>query len=98
MGEVIPMTGSNADDDVPELTNERSSEPRFGLCPECGFTDGYVNVGRSHWFLCDVHKTRWIGGANIFSSWRDESEEDWERNVDKLSGYRRVDPLWRDDA
>jgi hypothetical protein len=46
----------------------------FGLCPTCHKTDGYLNVGRSHWFVCDEHRTKWCAGANLFSSWREETE------------------------
>jgi hypothetical protein len=34
----------------------------FGACPECGGTDGYINVRKSHWFPCDTHRTRWCVG------------------------------------
>jgi hypothetical protein len=67
----------------------------FGGCPRCGRTDGYINVGRSHWFVCDEHRTKWCAGYNIFSSWRQETEEEqrkiyYDRGVDK---YEEVTPL-----
>jgi hypothetical protein len=34
----------------------------FGLCPHCHKIDGDY-VGRSHWFLCDEHKVKWLVGA-----------------------------------
>jgi hypothetical protein len=50
----------------------------FGLCPHCHKIDGDY-VGRSHWFLCDEHKVKWLVGANLFSSWRHETEEEqWQ--------------------
>jgi hypothetical protein len=51
-----------------------AEKPRFGGCPECGRTDGYLNAGRTHWFFCDAHKTMWLGGINMFSGCRDETE------------------------
>ena len=71
----------------------RTQIPYFGGCPECGRTKGYMNVGRSQWFVCDTHRTRWCVGMNLFSSWRDESEDEWRRNAVRLEGYREVEPL-----
>jgi hypothetical protein len=45
----------------------------FGTCPHCHHTDGYINVGKHHWFLCDKHKVKWFVGSNLFSSWRRET-------------------------
>ena len=62
----------------------------FGGCPGCGSTDGYLNDGPDHWFVCHWHKTRWRAGSNLFSGWRDENEETWLRNRFKLAGYMWV--------
>jgi len=59
-------------------------EGYFGLCPICKKTDGYLNVGRSHWFICEEHRVRWCIGANIFSSWRDETESEQQRHCEKI--------------
>lgn len=71
----------------------------FGGCPECGRSDGYLNVGSAHWFFCEAHKIKWCIGENIFSSWRNEATFVWECNQAKLSTYRQVpelhNPLWR---
>lgn len=64
----------------------------FGGCPVCGKNDGYLNVGRCHWFMCDEHKTKWLRGANLFSSWRHETEADWEKNHERIKGYKEVTP------
>jgi hypothetical protein len=50
----------------------------FGDCPTCGRNDVYLNAYRSRIF-----------GANLFSSWRGETEAE-QRD--------RVEPLWSDDA
>jgi hypothetical protein len=65
----------------------------FGACPECGGTDGYLNVQKSHWFVCDTHQTCWCAGSGLFSCWHEESEEVWAANVKKLDRYRQVEPL-----
>jgi hypothetical protein len=62
----------------------------FGGCPHCGRGDDYLNVGRSHWFVCREHKVKWLAGSNLFSSWREETEEDWRRNAATLAEYREV--------
>jgi hypothetical protein len=56
----------------------------FGACPHCGRNDGYANVGRSHWFFCKVHKTKWLVGANLFSSWHEQTEEEQRRIYQKI--------------
>jgi len=77
--------------------NEVSMESHFGGCPECGKTDGYLNIGRAHVFICDEHKTQWWAGENLFSNWRSETEEDWNRNREKLKAYRTVKPIYPTD-
>jgi hypothetical protein len=69
----------------------RDAFEHFGWCPECGKTDGYLNIGRAHYFYCDAHRTRWCVGSNLFSSWRHEDEATWERNAQHIEQYRDVD-------
>jgi hypothetical protein len=64
----------------------------FGGCPECGKNDGYRNVWKAHWFVCDAHRTKWFWGFNLVSTWQYETEEDWQRNHELLKGYREVMP------
>jgi len=59
-------------------------EGYFGMCPICRKNDGYVNVGSSHWFICEEHRVRWCIGANVFSSWRDETESEQRRHCEKI--------------
>ncbi len=68
-------------------------EEHFGNCPECGRTDGYINVFKDHYFRCDEHKTVWFVGRNLYSSWRHETEEDWQHNRERLIDYRVVEPV-----
>jgi hypothetical protein len=65
----------------------------FGLCPVCHETDGYLNIGRSHWFYCIEHKKRWCVGSNLFSGWRDEIEEEQRKLYDEvgMSGFENVE-------
>lgn len=66
----------------------------FGGCPECGKQDEYLNVGRSHWAVCNRHKFTWSIGTNLFSSWHEETQADWRRNAEKLASYREVNPIY----
>ena len=54
------------------MTTPSDDIPYFGGCPTCGRTDGCVNYGSEHWFVCRRHRTRWSPGSNLFSGWRDE--------------------------
>jgi len=64
----------------------------FGGCPVCHGDDGYFNVGRGHWFVCDRHRVKWCLGANLFSSWKFETEDEQRRNFEKFRPYREVKP------
>ena len=68
-------------------------EHYFGACPYCGDTDGFLNIGSDHWFICVKHKTAWYAGSGLFSCWQDENEEIWNRDRQILSKHRIVEPL-----
>ena len=79
----IPMTRIEIEDD------------RFGICPICGGCDYFLNIGRSHWMVCEQHKLKWQVGENLFRCWRFETEDDWRRNADTLSGFTEVQAAYR---
>ena len=70
----------------------------FGCCTEC-CKDGCdlkknfcgCNIGRNHWEYCELHKQAWQIGSNLFSSWREENDEIWEANWNKIKDYTVVD-------
>jgi hypothetical protein len=78
----------------------RHFEAYFGACPSCDnpgeTTYPYTNAGRSHWFYCETHKTRWWGGANLFSSWKRETEEEQQAEIDRIGllEFREVDAVY----
>jgi hypothetical protein len=89
------MSNTNGNCDLNPVTDRACNY--FGRCPHCACGEDqshYVNVGRSHFFVCDVHRTFWWIGSNLFSSWRDETEEDWRRNAALLDTCREVEPVW----
>lgn len=74
---------------------KNSDNGYFGLCPICKKTDGYINIGRGHWYFCKEHRVRWCVGANLFSTWRDETEEEQRAIYDELdfSSFTEVEPF-----
>ena len=69
----------------------RYQERRYGNCPVCGYTDGYINISCNHWFVCHKHKTKWFVGSNLFADWQSEREVDWLGNAVLLGQYRDVE-------
>ena len=65
----------------------------FGGCPHCGGADEYLNIASDHWFVCDTHRTKWLAGSNLFSCWRNETEDIWRLNRYRLANYQNVWPL-----
>lgn len=76
-----------------EQTKPINTEHYFGGCPACGRSAGYMNVRSEHWFVCDVHRTKWCAGDGLFSDWTSESSRDWKRNAARLEKYEEVEPL-----
>ena len=70
----------------------------WGLCPSCHRNDGYLNLGREHWFVCHAHRVMWCIGENLFSSWRHETGEVWAENRERLKGYAEIEPELQEDA
>ena len=65
----------------------------FGNCPKCRRNDGYLNIGREHWFICKKHKVKWYAGSSIFPGWLKETETVWRQNAILLSSYLEVEPV-----
>lgn len=66
-----------------------------GGCPVCckPSTD-ILNIRKNHWATCHEHQVCWSVGYNLFSSWQEETEEDWTRNAQRLQGYKIVKPWY----
>ena len=75
-----------------EMMPEAEGDCYFGTCPVCHNTDGCLNIERDHWFVCHEHRVRWFIGANLFSSWKYESEEIWQKNAKLIEDYADVKP------
>ena len=57
---------------------------------ECGNEVYYLNIGRDHFWVCDHCRKCMYFGSNLMSSWRGQTEEEWELNRKKLSTYEMV--------
>lgn len=77
---------------LPDVEPEQI-EDYFGGCPLCGSNDGYVNLRSAHWFRCEEHQLRWCAGENLFSTWRNENQGDWNENFRKVGSFREVYPM-----
>ena len=67
--------------------------PYFGGCPHCHRNDGCINDGPDHWFICELHRTKWSAGSNLFSSWRDETDEERLKARYRLMTFFEVEPV-----
>jgi hypothetical protein len=76
------------------MPNTVTTQEHFGACPSCGQCDLSLNIGRNHWHACTVHKVRWCIGSNLFSSWREETEETWRVNAERLAGFTEIEPIY----
>ncbi len=65
----------------------------FGDCPKCRQNNGYLNIGREHWFICRKHRVKWYVGSNIFPGWRTETERAWKQNTLLLANFMEIEPL-----
>lgn len=65
----------------------------WGGCPQCGKNDGCLSVGAVHWYVCHKHRTKWCVGENLFSGWREQTDQERRRNAAMLSTYRIVKSL-----
>lgn len=68
----------------------------FGLCPHCHKTDGWLNIGKEHWLYCVAHRVKWTPGTNLFSSWRNETEDQQRARYEALDfgNYQEVKPYF----
>ena len=91
MSETTTQLRPRAEDLTPD---EIYTEGHWGFCPDCHrLPNGYVNIGKGHWMVCPECKVYWFVGSNLFSSWRDETEEQQRATYDRMgiADFRRVE-------
>lgn len=71
-----------------------TTDHHLGGCPKCGLTDGYMNIGGNHWFVCEPHNAAWSAGFNLFSGSRDEPRELHAENERRLRRMQIVAPIY----
>ena len=75
--------------EVIEFPTADSPNPEeWGGCPTCHGYSGMVHVpgpdGIDHWATCDVHRTCWHVGTNLFSyAGKPADQEEWKRFLRK---------------
>lgn len=69
---------------------KENKEVDLFLCPKCNKEMSYLNIGRSHWLICDSCKIKSLWGSNIISSWRYETKKTWQRNLEKIKDYKEI--------
>lgn len=63
----------------------------WGGCPQCHQNDGYLNARRRfHYYICREHKVKWYVGENLFTAWRDMSEEELKADHKELPDIRML--------
>lgn len=68
------------------------SEYPFGKCPKCAVSPTYCNIEQETWLYCETHRVKWKAGIGLFSSWKDETLDDWRRNEVMLLDMREIEP------
>src|SRR5687767_7510492 len=46
--------------------------------------------GLEYWYVCDIHRVKWLGWKNEWDWWSEELEAQWEKNHSRLLGYKSV--------
>lgn len=62
-----------------------------GMCPRCGYEDGYFNVDSESWCVCKHCRVVWCIGS-LFSSHLDETEEEQKAIYSKFKDFEEVRP------
>ncbi len=75
-------------------TTEMNAVDYWGACEFCGCNDGYLNIYREQWFICHAHRTKWMIGENLFSSWGDQDEALWLDTQRQLRDYSEIVPIY----
>lgn len=65
-----------------------------GGCPECGKTNGFLDVHGALYFYCHTHKVRWFRGENVFGCWSFNSPCEWGAKWKLMKEYVEVEPCF----
>jgi len=82
------------DDEIAHGAPAEDRDDRFWGCPECPPSrgpDAIYNAGKAHRAACHTHRTTWLLGSNLFSAWREESEQEQRDRWREIEDYRDLD-------
>ncbi len=69
-------------------SQEQMDRGDFTVCVRCNKPTCWIcNIGRQHWAYCEACCVKFMVGENLFSSWREQSEEDWKKNREFLEDF-----------
>jgi hypothetical protein len=88
---VTPQGKVGSGEDKRNAVEENGDAGCLYPCKLCKGETAYLNVFKSHFFICDACQVSWCGAYNLFSSWQDETQEDWDRNIETLKRFRSLD-------
>jgi hypothetical protein len=90
--ETTMTTPSQIRDMIQPGRDSREVLDYFG-CPECGQPSDYTNARSTHIGYCLPCQVSWIIGANLFSSWQYETEDEQRAQYEQLGipRMRRLD-------
>lgn len=58
------------------------------VCVRCSKPTCWIrNIGRQHWAYCEGCHLKFVVGENLFSSWREQTEEEWKKNWEFLKDF-----------
>lgn len=65
----------------------QAHEDNMTCCVRCGESCAFRNIGRQHWFFCEICRIKWCAGENLFSGWREQTDEVFEENWTSLKDF-----------
>jgi len=68
-------------------TGMQTHDDNMMCCVRCGVECAFRNIGREHWGFCDPCRIKWCIGENLFSGWREQSDEVFEENWEFLKDF-----------
>lgn len=90
---VGPVSGS----ELPSIDPTKIEDDE-GVCPICGTNDGYYGLSDGPWFVCHVHRVRWIASAALCREFFNENPRDWPENDQEFRRYQDIYPMFNPDT
>lgn len=78
------------------MCNEQDSQQQMergdlAVCVRCDNPTCWIcSIGRQHWAYCEACRVKFMVGENLFSHWREQTEEQRNENRKFLEGFEDV--------